>query len=719
MNFELNSPNAASAPTEAPAQARQPTGWRKWVFRFAAMTIVPALFLGLIEVTLRLAGYGYPTTRFFQRPDLTGPDYYIANADFGRRFFPPGLIRAPLPLKFPVVKPAGTQRIFILGESAALGFPDPSSSFPRILEVMLRDQFPEVRFAVINTSMVAINSNVILPIARECAGYQPDLFLVYMGNNEIVGPFGAAGVVGPFTPNLAMIRANLVVKTTRTGQFLHDAGQWLNPSRKPPQVWEGMAIFQHSHVRANDPQLEAIYDHLGQNLRDICRAGIAAGSRVIVSTVPVNLKDSAPFASLHSADLADDALQKWEHLYQEGIRLEADEKWSDAIARFEQADRIDGQFADLEFRWARCLLGLGKHAEARERFQQARDLDTLRFRSDRKTNATIRTIAEAEGVPLVDAEEIFAGSSPAGIPGEDFFLEHVHLNFRGNYLLARSFCEKILALPQDKKAPHAPILSEQECARRLAYTDWSRHSIAGQIQSMMRQPPFTSQLDQVERNRRWQKKVDTLRAQLQPDSLKKTAAEFEQATRDREADWELTLNFAAFLTEMGNLPRAISLIEKVVKQEPHIFSARCQLGQLELRRGRIAEARIHYETIIKFSPDYTEAHYGLAETLAADGFFESALKIYADRIKRDPTPAKSLEKMAGFLARQNKVDEAMTCLEQALAINPESASAHANLGDVLTELGRQTEARSHYETALRLRPGWQDMIDRLAKTAPK
>ena len=44
--------------------------------------------------------------------------------------------------------------------------------------------------------MVAINSHVALPIARQCAERQPDLLVVHLGNNEVVGPFGAAGVLG-------------------------------------------------------------------------------------------------------------------------------------------------------------------------------------------------------------------------------------------------------------------------------------------------------------------------------------------------------------------------------------------------------------------------------------------------------------------------------------------------------------------------------------------
>ncbi len=77
----------------------------------------------------------------------------------------------------------------------------------------------------------------------------------------------------------------------------------------------------------------------------------------------------------------------------------------------------------------------------------ARDLDALRFRSDAAVNETIREVAAAQagrGALLADAERAFDAASPAGGPGENLFLEHVHMNFAGNYLLARTVFETVV-----------------------------------------------------------------------------------------------------------------------------------------------------------------------------------------------------------------------------------------------------------------------------------
>ena len=102
-----------------------------------------------------------------------------------------------------------TYRIFVLGESAAMGDPDPAYGFSRYLEVMLRERFPNTKFEVINTGIVAIDSHVILPIARELARYKPDLFIVYAGNNEVVGPYGPGTALTGSSLNLSAIRTSI------------------------------------------------------------------------------------------------------------------------------------------------------------------------------------------------------------------------------------------------------------------------------------------------------------------------------------------------------------------------------------------------------------------------------------------------------------------------------------------------------------------------------
>src|SRR5262249_39950400 len=186
-----------------------------------------------------------------------------------------------------------------------------------------------------------------------CAECQPDLMIIHLGNNEVVGPFGAAGVLGPFSPSLGMIRTSLRVKATRTGQLLDRCVQGLARGSEP-QSWTGMGMFVGSPGPTDDPRLNRVYSHFRTNLTDICRLGAAGGFPVIVCTIPVNLKDSAPFGSAHAAALSDERTASWENRYKAGVALEADKKCAAAIREYQEAEQIDAGYAEVAFRLGRC-----------------------------------------------------------------------------------------------------------------------------------------------------------------------------------------------------------------------------------------------------------------------------------------------------------------------------------------------------------------------------
>ena len=66
-----------------------------------------------------------------------------------------------------------------------------------------------MNFEVANTGSVAINSHVLLPIAKGLAQQRPDLFIIYSGNNEVVGPYGPGTALVSGGMSLPVIRATI------------------------------------------------------------------------------------------------------------------------------------------------------------------------------------------------------------------------------------------------------------------------------------------------------------------------------------------------------------------------------------------------------------------------------------------------------------------------------------------------------------------------------
>ncbi len=135
-------PGASAADTEAvPADATIAT-WRSWAVRAAIAIVVPILLLVAVELCLRAFNVGY-STELTQPCTVHGRPANCYNLFFPAPFFPPGMIKTPLVYAVPAEKPKDTYRIFVLGESAAMGDPDPAYSFSRYLEVMLAQRFPD------------------------------------------------------------------------------------------------------------------------------------------------------------------------------------------------------------------------------------------------------------------------------------------------------------------------------------------------------------------------------------------------------------------------------------------------------------------------------------------------------------------------------------------------------------------------------------------------
>lgn len=714
------------------------------LFRLVTVALVPLLALALIEGSLRLAGHGY-SSGFFRRGMAEGRPVLLDNEKFGWRFFGPDIARAPRPMSFPAIKPPKTVRIFVLGESAAFGDPQPEFGLPRMLEVLLRARWPERRFEVVNAAMTAINSHVLLPIARDCAQADGDLWVIYMGNNEVVGPFGGGTVFGPQIPRLALIRASLALNATRTGQFL--AGLPRLWRERPPDrsEWQGMRMFIEHQLPRDDPRMARVYAHFERNLADILEIGRAWGVKLVVSTVASNLKDCPPFASMHRPGLTAAQTGEWGRLYQRGVDAAAQGKHTEAVDAFEAAARIDDQFAELQFRWARCCLALGREPEARQRFALARDADALRFRADSRINDLIRKAArdrERDGVFLVDAEELLSRQSPQGLLGEELLYEHVHLNFHGNYALARILAEQVArALPDSGTGdtdPRQPWLSETECARQLAWTDWNRYEAVASMLQRLNDPPFTSQFGHAERQHRLHGQMQELEPALKPTALREDVNRYRAALAETPDDWVLHHNLARLLHRLGNTEGAAESCRQVIRLLPHSSEPRVQLGvlladlgrteeaisqfdaALELkpgsvhaingrglalaRQGKAEAAILEYERALRLDPRSGEAHLNLGIALSTRGRSDDAKRHFRLALERRLKKAEAMVTLGKMCFGQGWVNEAITNFTDALRIEPGHATAHFCLGGVLASVGRRVEAQQHYAEAVRLDP---------------
>ena len=142
------------------------------------------MLLCIAELGLRLAGFGVPMQLFLPR-EVNGETICTPNRAFFQQFYTMPVGGVPHDFCMPAAKPPGTYRVFVFGSSAAEGVPGPDFAFWRILGTMLRAGGHGGKTEIYSLALAGANSHVMRAAAKACAAYQPDLFLVYMGNNEL------------------------------------------------------------------------------------------------------------------------------------------------------------------------------------------------------------------------------------------------------------------------------------------------------------------------------------------------------------------------------------------------------------------------------------------------------------------------------------------------------------------------------------------------------
>jgi tetratricopeptide (TPR) repeat protein len=685
----------------APRQRRL-TGWRARFLRLALVIVSPLLVLGLAEAALRLAGYGYPTDFFLPTDDGRS---LTANPRFAWRFCPPATATEPDVFRLAADKPAGTCRIFVLGESAAWGTPDPSYSLGRVLEAMLRERRPTARLEVVNAALMGVDSHGVRAIARDCARRQGDVFVVYMGNNEYVGPCSpcAGGLGGA---SLTLTRAGLWAKTLRLGQALADAGRRSDARDTQAQTLE---TFLAQAIPPDDPRRAAVEARFRANLADVLADARAGGARAVVATVAVNLRDCAPLASVHRAGLSQADRRRWEQAFGAGEAAALAGEWPHAAAAYADALRLDDRYADGHWRLARCLLALGRTDEARRHFLEARDLDALPFRATGVLNGVIRQAAaghEAEGVWLVDAEQALAaaGDVSGGLPGEESFYEHVHFTFEGTYRLASALLPAVeAALPEGVRREAAgPVPSLERCAERLALTGYDRLRLAVAMADTVAKPPFTNQSDHAWRLDRMRRAVAALGRQG-PDAVAQDARTYQAALARAPDDWRLHLNFAALLFDAGNPAAAAGHWRTVLSAVPEHLEARVRLGEALARLGRHDEAADRLTEALRLRPDCLRAYMDLASSRLAQGRTQDATAAIRQALAIRPDPA-GYRYLGDLAAHQGHWDEAAEHYRLGLELAPDDPHLHQGLASALLAREEFGAAVEHFQAALRADP---------------
>ena len=412
------------------------------------LLFIPFLILFFIEIILRATGYG-PDLAIVAKIQRNGKDYYTMNQLVGNRYFNENRLfyRKGSHDFFEADKSPNTIRVFCFGASTMAGFPYEYDAIPsEFLRDRLIDAFPNKNIEVINTAIAATNSYTVDEFVKELSHYKPDLFIIYMGQNEFYGAFGVGSTIS-IGKNRWLIKTYLWLQQFKTFLLLKNIISSISNYFKPASGNENKILMEqmvkNNSIRYNGSDFLTAKNSFKYNYQEVIETAKENKIPVIISSLVSNEKDLAPFVSMYSDGLNDSLKDKFNDYLTAGINFRKKGDYSDALKSFKKSIAIDSTPADVHYQIGVCEELTKNYNEAKKQFILAKNLDGLRFRAPSVFNRIIRNLSNQYKVPLSDVNKSFQKSSPHGIIGNELLVDHVHPNIKGYFLLAKTWFQTI------------------------------------------------------------------------------------------------------------------------------------------------------------------------------------------------------------------------------------------------------------------------------------
>jgi tetratricopeptide (TPR) repeat protein len=404
--------------------------------------LIPFIIICLTELLLRTIHYGNNLDLFIEYPG--NKDFLVFNPAASKRYFTDQNIATTGYVEpFKKEKDSNTCRIFVLGESTTIGYPYfHNGSFHRWLQYRLMNSFPERKFEIVNLSLTAVNSYTVLGFAKEVVNYEPDAILIYTGHNEYYGVLGV-GSTDNIGGNPRLIQIILAIRQYRLVQLLTNFYDKLLSVFGKDQKTKAGTRMELMVADQKIPFQSDLYKRgitqFRSNLDKIFRIFDRQQLPVFVSSLVSNEKDMKPFISIEPDSIRYPGFRK---TFDSGMLAFKNKDIKSAHAILIKANQIYPFYALCSFTLGRIAYEQGQYDSAKIYFENASDLDGLRFRAPGELNKIIEQIAlNYPGVHTVNTKEVFEANSANHIIGNELILEHVHPNLDGYALMSDAFYE--------------------------------------------------------------------------------------------------------------------------------------------------------------------------------------------------------------------------------------------------------------------------------------
>ncbi|MCA9548388.1 MAG: tetratricopeptide repeat protein [Myxococcales bacterium] len=536
--------------------------------------------------------------------------------------------------RFEADKPVDGFRAFVLGGSSAYGFPwSDKQAFSGILDAALqRSRSGPVE--VINVGGLSYAMHRLSILSQELVRYSPDVLIIYSGHNEFVERIHFANVNAE-SEVMRKVRRGLA--HTRLYSF---AVQLAHP--EPAKASEFLTVQRSLTHRYTTEEKEEVAEDFRAGLAELIATAHAHKVPVVLCTVPANLADWQPNASL----LATDDPKHWQQSFAAGKDALNRHAAEEARQMFEEARRLAPGHAETAYLLGQACEALEDYDCARRAYADAADLDASPERRLSEFNAAIVAAAgrgQTPSLSVLDVEATFTATAAHGLIGFDLIEDYVHPTLKGHRLIAKALYHHLAQLG-----------------------------------------------------------VPTLERVMNDPELDRLAVEAQSAGQQRSAAW--FFNQGVVLENAGHLDQALKAYANALDVAPDYFGAIGNTARILYERGDRAGAAKYIGMMAELNPRDVGGLVLQANVALDEKRFEDAMRLLQTAIEEDPTRTTPWMMLGSALRDQHRPEEAIEPLRRATALDPGHAEARLLYGVVLMETGRFDEAQREIEQAVRLDP---------------
>jgi tetratricopeptide (TPR) repeat protein len=591
---------------------------------------------------------------------------------------------------FPSNKDSNTYRIFCMGGSTTYGRPYTDKvSFCGWLRAYLQAADPSRNWEVINAGGISYASYRVARLMNELKDYQPDLFIVYSGQNEFLEQrsYGALLSIPDWVIDLdATLSGTRIYSAMKLGLDAIQSGSRQDTHERNKLSGEVDEILNHTlgpqSYHRNDVLKHQIITHYRLNMRRMAMIARSVDADIIYVRPAINIKDMSPFKSEHREGLTLQALMQWQALVERAAERQRAGDTDAALVDYRRALDIDDRFADLHYRIGRLLFESGHYIEAEKALRGAVEEDVAPLRILAPMQRIVEEVASSEDAKMVDFADIlrreYMEKYGHAVFGKEYFVDHVHTNMESYRLLGLALFDELV-----QQGIAAPDASWNEAR----IEDVRQEVIAGL-------DPRNEGLTMMNLGRvfDWAGKFEEAHSVLLRalDILGPSPGIYARLAKSSYG--------------LGRREESVKYFREALALDPNDFGTHSRLGMVLAELGELDEAIEQCRTELELHPGYSTGHAGLAKLLGEAGDNVEAQRHFETALQLNPESEFTHVNFAYFLIGQNRYDEALAHSQEALRIDPGQHEAHDAIGLIMKHRGELELAIHHFTEAIRLQP---------------